>query len=365
MIKFFQNILNLFKSGDTKHLVLTLQDPLNPVDTLDLKINLENSDIASAWFDEVVSCLNNRLHLEKNFCWLGWPDPNRDVEFLKSKLQNCVNKINEFSKNNSIWEGYTIEQPWDDISSHDALNQLHHHFEILMGQVWDVSKYMKTADDPTKYQIRQLNNLVHELQSRKNVESVPFSHIQPMSVISYLNVKRHLFQDHYYDHFDVNKDFGSIFLHYSQTGKTPIEAFTDQDDHVFDNNINALRYLSGEYNIWWGAPLSQNRITQIKTELREWLNLRNLIKEEGPNFSYYVDENGNKQGIGWITVAKIENPFSTKEQLLSQVLSKLNILKLTAYINNNEIAQHIWPYSWADANYEDLELSILKDHFPR
>ena len=365
MIKLFQSIRNLFKSGETKHLVLTLQNPLNPSDTLDLKIIPETTDIANAWFNEVIVCLENQLHLEKNFCWLGWPDPNRDVSFLKNRLQTCVNRLNEFSRSNPVWGGYTINEDWDDISSHDALNQLHHHFEILMGQVWNVSEYMKTADDPTKYQIRQLNNLVHELQSRKNVEGVPFKHIEPMSVISYLNIQRSLFEDHYYDYFDINKEFGSIFLHYSQTGKTPIEAFTDNDDHVFDDNINALRYLSGEYNIWWGNSLSQSRISQIKNDLKDWLNSRGLITSEGPNFSYYVDQDGNKQGIGWITVAKIQNPFLTKEKLLEEVLPRLNILKLSAYINNKEVASHHWPYSWADQNYESIELSVLKDHFPR
>lgn len=365
MIKLFQSIRSLFRRGDSKHLILTLQNPLDEKDTLDLKILLESTDISDAWFDHVVKCLNQKLEIEKNFCWLGWPDPNRNVEFLKSKLQDCVNKINKFSDDNPFWGGYHIEQNWTDISDHDALNQLHHHFEILMGQVWNVSEYMRKADDRTKYQIRQLNNLVHELQSRKNVEGVPFEYIQPMTIVSYLNVKRELFKDHFYDYFDVNKDFGSIFLHYTQTGKTPIEAFSDHDDHVFDNNINALRYLSGEYNIWWGESLSDSKVEKIKSELRNWLTDRNLIKEEAPNFSYYVDHEGNKQGIGWITVAKIQNPFLSKDRLLKEVAPKLNISKLTAFVNNQIVAEHSWPYSWADPDYEEKQFELLKDHFPR
>ena len=364
MNKLFQNTQRSCNNGD-KFLVLQLQNPVDKTDILDLRINLKDTTIANAWFDQCVKCLDQKLHVEKNFCWLGWPDPNRNVDFLKQKLSECVNRINTFSNNNPIWGGYRIETNWTDISSNDALNQLHHHFEILMGQVWDVSNYIKTADDTTKYQIRQLNNLVHELQSRRNVEGIAFSNIQPMTIVSYLNIERELFQDEYYDHFDLNKNFGDIFLHYSQTGKTPIEAYTDRDDHVFDNNINALRYLSGEYNVWWGDSMSSTTLTETKNNLKSWLNDKGVIKSEEQNFSYYVDQEDNKQGIGWITVAQIVNPYANKEELLKAISTKLNIVKLTAYINNSEIASHSWDYSWADSSYEDLEISILKDHFPR
>lgn len=347
------------------HLILTLQNPTNQNDKLDLKIIIKNNPISTKWFEHVCACLDQKLNLEKNFCWLGWPDPVRNVDFLKQELQTCVNKINNFSDNNSIWNGYRIEKEWDDISSHDALNRLHHHFEILMGQVWNVSEYMKTADDETKYQIRQLNNLVHETQSRKNVEGIAFKDIQPMSIISYLNVERELFSDEYYDYFDLNREFGDIFLHYTQTGKTPIEAFTDEDDHVFDNNINALRYVSGEYNIWWGDPTPHTTIEQTKTKLKNWLNARGVIKEEGPNFNYYIDHDGNKQGIGWVSVAKIENPFETKTELLQSVMSKLNIVQLSAYLDNNKVSSHSWPESWADDGFHSTQLEMLREFFPR
>ena len=349
-----------------KYLRLQLSNPLDDNDVLDLKINLKPTPIADKWFDHVISCLNKKLRVEKNFCWVGWPDPNRNINYLKNKLQDCVNRINHFADNNKeLWNGYRIDIEWDDIASHDALNILHHHFEILMGQIWNVSEYMKTADDDTKYQIRQLNNLVHELQARKHVDDVRFEDIQPMSIISYLNVERELFDDDYYDYFDVNRNFGDVFLHYSQTGKTPIEAFMDQDDHVFDDNINALRYLSGEYNIWWGDSYSDEKKNKIKTDLRNWLNERNLIAAEHPDFSYYVDHEGNKQGIGWITVATIENPFPTKVELLKAVSKRLNITSLKVFNGNELLCEHTWNYSWADKDYEEQEIDALREYFPR
>ena len=48
---------------------------------------------------------------------------------------------------------------------HDACNLLHRYFEELQGTAWDISKYYKQADMKTKYAIRQLNNLCHEIES--------------------------------------------------------------------------------------------------------------------------------------------------------------------------------------------------------
>lgn len=342
-----------------KTVIITLQNPIDETDIFDMVFDVCDTEIANAWFDMVVDCLQKQLRLEKNFCWLGLPDPVRNVEFLRNELEKCVDKINSYALKNPDW-GYFINREWNDASSHEALNILHHHFELLMGQVWDVSIYMKTADDDTKYQIRQLNNLVHELQSRKTANN-----FGGMTVASYLNVERELFKDEYYDYFDVNRNFGDIFLHYSQTGKTPIEAFQDDDDHVFDNNINALRYLSGEYNIWWSSSFTQDKIIEIKQKLREWLNARNLIVEESDNFSYYVDSDGNKQGIGWINVAKLRNPYSTDKEFRENILNKLNIYKMTAYENENKLAECIWDYKWSDPDYVQNEIDHLREFFPR
>ena len=345
----------------SRHIILTLQNPLDDSDTLDIKFNVMNTDIGNDWFDHASTALQNNPRLEKNFCWLGWPDPNRTVEFLAKRLDACVDGINEFADNNvEVWEGYRIDKNWDDITSEDALNQLHHHFEILMGQVWDVAKYMITADDATSYNIRQLNNLVHELASRKVATTN-----RGMTIGSYLNPVRELFKESYYDNFSLQRDFGDVFLHYAQTGKTPIEAFEDNDDYVFNNNINALRYMSGEFNIWWCGSMSEIENINRKTELKKWLQARDVVLEEHEDFCYYVDHEGNKQGIGWLVVAKIEHDFQTDAELADEISKRLNIYKMACYENDEMISSYTWDYKWTDEDYIQNEIDFLSPLFPR
>ena len=124
-----------------------------------------------------------------------------------------------------------------------------------------------------------------------------------------------------------------------------------------------MRYLSGEYNIWWGH--SSGQAEQLKNTLRNWLNERNLIASESPDFSYYVDQDGNKQGIGWITVAKLENPFSTEKEFRDEILNKLNIYRMSAFDSDNKVAECAWDYKWSDPNYVQNEIEHLREFFPR
>ena len=357
----------------SKHIILTLQNPLDESDTLDIKYSVMDTTIGNQWFEHCVNNVKNEPRIEKNFCWLGWRDPNRDVPFLAKRLDKCVDDINEFAESYvppenlkfapNVWENYRIEKNWDDITSDDALNQLHHHFELLMGQVWDVAPYMRTASPKAAYAIRQLNNLVHELQSRRFADTHPQT--VGMTVVSYLNPVRELFADEYYDSFSLNRDFGDIFLHYAQTGKTPIEAFEDNDEYIFNNNINALRYMSGEFNIWWSESSTDEEMKSRKEELRQWLFERNVILQEQDEFCYYVDHNGDKQGIGWLTVAKIEHNFKTDAELKEEVVKRLNIYKLSCYENDEKISEVVWDYKWSDPDYIENEIEYLTPLFPR
>jgi len=342
-----------------KRIKLTLQNPNDNNDFLDLEFIVKNTNLGNQWFNKCIEDVKSEKRLEKNYCWLGWPDETRTVEFLSYKLQNCVDTINNFADNNiELWEGYRIDETWNDISSDDALNLLHHHFEMLMGQVWNVAKYMKTANPETCYAIRQLNNLVHELASRKTASGAG------MTIVSYLCPDRELFDNEHYESFSLKRNFGDIFLHYAQTGKTPIEAFEDDDDYVFNNNINALRYISGEFNIWWSSSVSDSEVVSTKSHLREWLSARDVIMKEQEDFCYYVDPEGNKQGIGWLTVASIINPFETEKQLVEEINKRLNIYRLSCYDGDEQLAEVIWPYKWTDENYIKEEIEYLTPLFP-
>jgi hypothetical protein len=90
----------------TKTVVMTLQNPLDESDLLEIEYEVLDTTIGNQWFDHCIMNLNKRQRVEKNFCWLGWPDQNRTVEFLAERLERCVDTLNEFADtNNPHWNG--------------------------------------------------------------------------------------------------------------------------------------------------------------------------------------------------------------------------------------------------------------------
>mgnify|MGYP001340343263 FL=1 len=110
------------------------------------------------FLDALKDNLVNKRVLEKNFCWLGWADSQRDLRYLVGELNKTLTVINNFDFD----PAYPKIHPFvtDDFQyteknglrlKHDACNQLHRYFEDLQGSAWEISNYYKQANYETKY----------------------------------------------------------------------------------------------------------------------------------------------------------------------------------------------------------------------
>ena len=97
--------MEIHSCGDERlnTLKITLADPQDNKDTLELDFVAEDTDIGKRWFNMATQCLEDNLQFEKNFCWLSWPDPDRDLEFLRKKLNRCVDLLNKHGQENPKW----------------------------------------------------------------------------------------------------------------------------------------------------------------------------------------------------------------------------------------------------------------------
>ena len=147
---------------------------------------------------------------------------------------------------------------------HEACNKLHKYFEELQGTAWTLSPYYKIADNKTKYAIRQLNNLCHEIEgweiaNRKKIVDPEW--IRPSQITTFLHAPRYELQTDDFDFFKHNRydrEFGGVYLHWSQIGKTLFEVFRDKDEAVGEGGINHQQYYSGEFDIEWGQTINEN-----------------------------------------------------------------------------------------------------------
>ncbi len=286
-----------------------------------------NNPLGHRWLDALKDNLKQKRILEKNFCFLGFADSKRDLNFLVGELNKSIAKINAFH----FVPAYNIIHPFspDDFQyssnlpigkavggnematpgkrlKHEACNTLHRYFEELQGTAWQLSKFYKQADIETKYAIRQLNNICHEIESwvhadRKNAFEPEW--MRPSQITTFLNAPRYnlheedfeLFKDNRYD-----RELGGVYLHWSQVGKTLYEVFRDEDAPTMTDalcsEINHQKYYSGEFDVEWGKTITEKDDFKKKEmdEYRQWLK-DNKFDWEDPKLS-----------LGYIKIGQVD-----------------------------------------------------------
>ena len=354
----------MYSNGGCKLKVkVVLRNPLDKTDTLDYVIDVYDTDMGCNWYTALQDLLQRNLYLEKNFCFLGFPDSPRGLEYICQELNWAKNTINNFFNTEYvIKEVFTVDTLRSGLKpNQDIMNQLHNHFEHLQGTVWGLSNYYKRADDNTKFAIRQLNNLCHEAESlmlsqRKQAELPDW--VRPSQITTFLNAPRYEFPTEHKTTFDetrYDRRFGGVYLHWTQIGKTLFEVYRDEAGVDIDNAtcdaITHLRYYSGEFDIEWAQDVVFNGPhpwhTKELTGFREWLTRNGF------------DVNDTQYNYGYHPVGQVdlEKSFGTSDfRQVWPILSKyLDIYSIEA---NGIVATY--DYTWTDADYQQQQIARLK-----
>ena len=342
-------------------------------DFIDYTIEVYNDPMADRWYRALQDLLRRNQYLEKNFCFLGFPDSARNLDFICKELQWSTEQINKFFKDDyCISEIYTPDFLRDPVTlsvNQPAMNLLHNHFEHLQGTVWVLSDYYRRADYETKFAIRQLNNLCHEAESlmlsqRKKVTAPEW--VRPSQITTFLNAERIEFPNEFKTTFDetrYDRKFGEVYLHWTQIGKTLYEVYRDERgidvDQATCDAITHLRYYSGEFDIEWAQDVIFNGphpwYTTEMSGFRSWLK-HNRFDPNNPeyNFGYHP--------IGQVDLIKSFGTDNYQEvwPILSQYL---DIYQISA---GDAVAT--FDYNWTDSDYYQQQINIMKpgyDHSAR
>jgi hypothetical protein len=375
-----------------KEIEIVLRNPEDKQDTLSYFIDIEATDFNLRWLDALKKNLRNNLHLEKNYCWLGWAGSPRNVEYLCQQINQAIFQINRFNSSN-YWgvaglkeyeirdyftpdsvmystKEYTVgknkldnEKDWSHPGGklkHEALNRLHRYFEDLQGEVWNLSPYYKFADYETKWAIRQLNDLCHELESwvlsyRKSLVEPEWQ--RPSQITTFLNASRYDLQDADYELFLKNRYdrvLGGVYLHWAQIGKTHFEVFRDEKGKNIDSAtcsaINCLKFYSGEFDVEWGGDVTEDTgpwHAKEQQEFRSWMTNNGF------------DVNDPKLSLGYIKIGQVnlKKSFGTIE--FSEILKKLST-HLDIYQIHADGITDTFDYVWSDDNYKQMQIDLLR-----
>jgi len=345
---------------------VTLRNPLDHNDLIDYYIIPNDTKLAQDWIQALTILLQSGNLLEKNFCFMGFPKTARTLPYLCDQVNQAIATINAFFPDYQIEEYFTPENTVatdyaENGPNHGLLNKLHNHFERLQGTVWNLSDYYKRADYETKYAIRELNTICHEMEnlilSQRKLVNDPYW-VRPSQITTFLNTTRYDLIDEHRQGFIINgydRKFGGVYMHWTQIGKTLFEVFRDENAPELTDTvceaITELQYYSGEFDIEWANDV-------VLGGENSWHN------EEQERFKRWLKSNGrdpqdSKLSLGYLAIGQVDlqRSFETTEyQKIWDILSN----HLDIYSIEIDGIKNIFDYCWSDSNYKQMQIDIMK-----
>jgi hypothetical protein len=328
---------------------------------LTVYIDVADNSLSRKWLRALNDIITNGLHLEKNFCWLGWTESDRTAQYLCTQINKSIQAINASTLDYEVQDFFSpanIIQADLEID-HDRMNQLHRYFEDLQGTAGAMSRHYDAADAVTRWHIRQLNLLCHELESlvlsMKKLATAP-EWRRPSQLMCWLDAPRFDLEPEDYELFGVetiNRGTGGVYVGVNKAvGKHHWEVFCDEgkDSRILELVTTGLRsqtQAAGDFDIEWARDPSQFSWQRAKlAEFREWL-VHNGFDPEDKSLT-----------IGHPKVGQVdlERSFGTEDyqQIWRQLSTKLDVYQI-----RTSDCTATYDYHWSDSDYDQQQIRAL------
>lgn len=324
-------------------------------------INVEHNSLGRKWLTALNDLLANNYHLEKNYCWMGWPNSSRTPEYICDQINSSISAINSSGLNYQIDDYFTVATT---VTAEyrliqDRTNHLHRYFEQLQGHSGAMSRHYLAADPATRWHIRQLNLLCHEYESL--ILSIRKKHTapewqRPSQLMCWLNAPRFTLQPEDYELFGIdtiNRSLGGVYVGVNKAvGKHHWEVFTDEGSNsriheLTTTNMQSQTEAAGDFDIEWANDPGKYPWQKKKLiEFRTWLEANGFDPED------------KSLTIGHPKIAQVDlmQSFGTSDyrSIWAQLEQYQNVYKI-----QTNSAEATYTYNWSDPDYCKQQIRIL------
>ena len=335
-----------------------------PGNLITVYINVHDSSLSRKWLTAVNELINKQYHLEKNYCFFGFADSERNGAYLINQINSSIAEINAARIDYTINDVFRLEEVLDSNYqlNHDRFNHLHRYFEDLQGVSGRMSPYYNNADTATRWHIRQLNLLCHEFESwalswRKKHTAPEW--MRPSQLMCWLNSPRFILDDADYELFGIeriNRPTGGVFVGVNKAvNKHHWEVFVDEaqfnpehcTDKLTTTTLNSQTEAAGDFDIEWaqnpaGAPWQTRNLDNF----RSWL-INNGFDPEDKSLTI-----GHPQ-VGQVDLLR---SFGTEDyrEIWAQLNTRLNVQAI-----RTSDATVVYEYNWNDLDYKEQQIKCL------
>lgn len=339
-------------------------------DRFPIYIDVYDNSLSLRWLAAVKSVIDLDLHLEKNYCFLGFPESSRNGKYLCDRINDSITAINQSDIGYHINDCFVLDDILGsgEIGDHGPglkidqrrLNNLHRYFEDLQGVSHNLSTHYVKADPVTKWHIRQLNLLCHEFEtwalSWRKAHYAP-DWVRPSQLMCWLNAPRFELSQDDLDLFGIEsmyRDLGGVYVGVNKAiGKHHWEVFNDEGRHsrvdeLTTSSLRSQTEAAADFDIEWAQDTRGHPWMSIQLEeFRSWL------LDNG------FDPDDKSLTIGHPKVAQVNlvDSFGTTDfrQVWAQLGRNLDVYSVKL---GDSIAYY--EYRWSDDNYIDMQIEFLQ-----
>ena len=332
-----------------------------PDNLLTIYINVYDSSLSHKWLVALNDLISHDYHLEKNYCFFGFPDGPRNGDYLIKQINSSIAAINFANLGYQIDDYFSLDTVLDkDLRLvQSRFNQLHVYFEDLQGVSGSISPYYTAADPCTRWHIRQLNLLCHEFESWAlswNKKHTAPEWQRPSQLMCWLSAPRFALTEEDFELFGVdtiNRPLGGVFVGVNKAiGKHHYEVFCDEgrDSRISELTTTTLKSqteAAGDFDIEWANnpgtfPWQIRRLAEFK----EWLAVNGF------------DPQDKSLTIGHPQVGQVDLRRSFDTEDYHKIWTALNNHLNVQTIRTSAVTV-TYPYNWTDHDYVEQQISII------
>jgi hypothetical protein len=323
-------------------------------------IDVLDTSLSRKWLTALNDVLLNKLHLEKNYCFLGFADNIRNGPYLLGQINESIGRLKTvgFDYPMSLLSYDVVSDPTLE-HLHSHFNLLHRYFEDLQGTAGNLSPFYLQANPEARWHIRQLNLLCHEFESwalswRKQREAPEWQ--RPSQLMCWLNSPRYELTAEDLELFGIdtiNRRLGGVYVGVNKAvGKHHYEVFCDEgrDSRIGELTTTGLRaqtLAAADFDIEWARdPGAYHwQIQQLK-EFRTWLTANGFDPED------------KTLTIGHPKVAQVDLQRSFGTEDYRAIWARLNT-HLDVLAVRTSTASTEYSYHWSDPDYMQQQIKEL------
>jgi len=334
----------------------------NDNSTCTVWIDVADNSLSRKWLTALNELLRHDYHLEKNYCFFGFVQSQRNAEYLTNQMNTSIAAINAAGIGYSINDHFSIANtiaPGIELI-HDKLNYLHRYFEDLQGVSGAMSPFYTRADPATRWHIRQLNLLCHEYESlvlsmRKAVTAPEWQ--RPSQLMCWLHAPRFVLDEQDYELFGIetiNRPLGGVFVGVNKAvGKAHWEVFNDEgrDSRIGELITTTLKpqtEAAGDFDIEWA-----NNPGTFPWQVKQLADFRVWLTNNG------FDPEDKSLTIGHPQVAQVDllRSFGTDNyvNIWNTLGSHLDVYKI-----RTSDASATYSYNWSNVDYPHQQIKIIQ-----